>query len=283
MAFIQSSKNRLSNKTITLDPRTKLVMLLLMSLLIYMVSNFYLLFSILCSMIILALIAKIPWKKFYRYIRPTIWVLPSLFIIQLIFPINASGPSFDLLVNFGFMSNYLNDQTLTLNLGSVLFALNSCLRIFNLAVGSCLFSLTTNSNDYIQALTKIAIPYSIAFTTGLVIYFLPMVVTETNDTRMALETRGISISRGSFKTRVKNLYLLLTSILYNFLEKSKYQAIALDSRGFNPRKKRSYYRKIEFELIDVSVLIFTIELFCLMCFIFRTEISIFFTFIQYFK
>jgi energy-coupling factor transporter transmembrane protein EcfT len=152
-----------------------------------------------------------------------------------------------------------------------------------LAVGSCLFSLTTNSNDYLQSLTKLRIPFSLAFTTGLVIYFLPMVITESNETRVALETRGISINRGSFITRIKNLFLLLTSILYNFLEKSKYQAIALDSRGFNPHKNRSYYRKVEFELIDISVIIFTLEFFGLMCYLFRTEIAVFFTFIQFFR
>ncbi|NHK29716.1 MAG: energy-coupling factor transporter transmembrane protein EcfT [Asgard group archaeon] len=283
VAFVQGSKSKLSIETIKLDPRTKLLMLLLMSLLSFMIHNFYLLLSLLVIMIFLAIPARISWKKFFRYVKPTLWLLPWIFIIQMTFPSSITGQSFELIANFGFMSNEYGFQTITLYLESLVYAANSCLRIFNLAIGSCLFSLTTSSNEYLQSLTKMAIPYGIAFTTGLIIYFLPMVVNETNETQMALETRGISINQGSIITRIKNLSLLLASILFNFIEKSKYQAIALDSRGFNPRKKRSYYRTIEFELIDISVMIFAIEFFCLMCYIFRLEITIFFSFAQYFN
>lgn len=283
MAFIQSSKNKLLNKSIKLDPRTKLLLLFFMSLLSFMIQDIYLHLGLFGIMMFIALPARIQWKKFFRFIKPTLWLLPVIFIIQIIFPASTTGPAFDLITKFGFMANNFSTQTIAIYLESIVRATNSCFRIFNLAIGSCLFSLTTNSNEYLHSLTKMAIPYGIAFTTGLVIYFLPMVVNETSETRMALETRGISINRGSIIIRVKNLSLLFTSILFNFIEKSKYQAIALDSRGFNPRKKRSYYRTIEFELIDISVIIFAVEFFCLMCFIFRLEIITFFSFAQYFR
>ncbi|NHJ41376.1 MAG: energy-coupling factor transporter transmembrane protein EcfT, partial [Asgard group archaeon] len=282
VTFVYRSKNKRQNESTKLDPRTKLLMLFLMSLLSFMLKDIILLTSLFGIMIVITLPAKIKWKNFFRYIKPTIWLIPIIFIIQLIFPASNSGASIRLVTNFGFMSNSFKFQSIAINVESIVIASSSCLRILNLAVGSCLFSLTTNSNDYIQSLRKIAIPYGIAFTTGLVIYFLPMVVNETSETKMSLETRGISINKGSIISRIKNLYLLLTSILFNFIEKSRYQAIALDSRGFNPRKKRSYYQTIKLEFIDVSIMIFSIEFFCLMCFIFRSEIIFFFSLTQYF-
>jgi energy-coupling factor transport system permease protein len=283
VALIRSERKNHHQKLIKLDPRTKLLMLLLMSLLSFMIQNIYLLISISVVMLLLALAANISWQKFVRYVKPTLWLLPMIFLILLISPITNLGPSVNIITNFGFMSSSISKQVINLSIEAIIYALNSCIRILNLAIGSCLFSLTTNSNEYLQSLTKIAIPYSIAFTTGLVIYFLPMVVSETNETRMALETRGISMNRGSFITRVKNLRLLLTTILLNFVEKARYQAIALDSRGFNPKKKRSYYRTIKLELIDISVMNITIGLFCLICYIFRFEIITFFSFAQYFS
>ncbi|MGC9779218.1 MAG: energy-coupling factor transporter transmembrane protein EcfT [Candidatus Heimdallarchaeota archaeon] len=279
MTFVQSSRSKLKKRDFTLDPRTKLLMLLAVSLLSFLINDLYLLLSLFGTMLIIALIARIDYRQFIRYVKPTLWLLPSIFVIQLAFASSSSGDFIDIFVEFGPLTNLvgINNHIISINIESLINATNSCLRIVNLAIGSCLFSLTTNSNDYLQSLTKIGLPFELAFTTGLVIYFLPMVVSETNEMRMSLETRGVSINRGSIIKRIRSFSVLATSILMNFIEKSKYQTIALESRAFNTDKKRTYYRKIKFSIIDVFITILILAAIAGICYLFREELKLFFS------
>ncbi|HUT79683.1 MAG TPA: energy-coupling factor transporter transmembrane component T [Candidatus Bathyarchaeia archaeon] len=279
MAFIQNTRSQRKIQAFSLDPRTKLVMLLFASLLSFMINDYLIQLFMLNIMLMFAVIANINYKFFFKYVKPTLWLIPVIFIIQLAFNNSTSGDTFNFYVEYGFLLNIdmINIKSIIINIESLLFAVNSCLRIVNLAIGSVLFSLTTNSNDYLQSLTKIGLPFELAFTTGLVIYFLPMVISETAETRTALETRGVSITQGSFISRVKAFRILATSILINFIEKSKYQAIALESRGFKAQEKRTYYRKIKLHFIDLLMIIFILGLVAGICYISRYELKLFFT------
>lgn len=253
-------------------------MLFAVSVFSFMIENVYLLLFLLNIMLILAIISRVDIKKMIRYVKPTFWLIPTIFIIQLLAWDSLTGNFIVLPVDFGFLSHMtINNRSISISVDALIFASNSCLRILNLAVGSSLFSLTTNSNDYLQSLTKIGFPFEIAFTTGLVIYFLPLVISETTEMRLSLETRGVSINRGNIISRLRNFKILATSILMNFIEKSKYQAIALESRGFNSGRKRTYYRKLKFGLFDIFITILILGLIAGICYVFRLELVIFFS------
>jgi energy-coupling factor transport system permease protein len=278
LAFIQSSKRVQIRKALSLDPRTKLLMLFAVSVFSFMIENMYLLLFLLNIMLILVIISRVDIKKMIRYVKPTFWLIPTIFIIQLLAWNSLTGNFIDIPVDFGFLSHLaVNVRIISISVDALIFASNSCLRILNLAVGSSLFSLTTNSNDYLQSLTKIGFPFEIAFTTGLVIYFLPLVISETTEMRLSLETRGVSINRGNIISRLRSFKILATSILMNFIEKSKYQAIALESRGFNSKRKRTYYRKLKFGLFDIFITILILGLIAGICYVFRMELKIFFS------
>jgi len=278
MAFVQSS-NRIEQKTtFPIDPRTKLLLLLVLSFLLFLINDLLFMACVFAFLLVLGLISRISWRKLIKFIKPTLWLIPTLFIIQLAF---GSGETTNVLLvytDFGFLASFLalERHYILFDIASLEVAANSSFRILNLAIASCLFSLTTSSNDYLQSLTKIGVPYELAFTTGLVIYFLPMVVSETTETQMALETRGVSVNYGSFLSRLKSFRILTAAILINFIEKSRYQAIALDSRGFNTKRKRTFYRKIKFGVIDVLLSVVILSATAGICYLFREEIVQFF-------
>ena len=149
-------------------------MLLAVSIFSFMIDNTYLLLFLLNIMLIFVIISRVDLKKMFRYVKPTLWLIPTIFIIQFLAWESLSGNFINIPVNFGFASAIVSsNRIISISVDALILAANSCLRILNLAVGSSLFSLTTNSNDYLQSLTKIGFPFEIAFTTGLVIYFLP--------------------------------------------------------------------------------------------------------------
>ncbi|RLI64970.1 MAG: hypothetical protein DRP02_11740 [Candidatus Gerdarchaeota archaeon] len=278
MAFVQSSRMRPEKTIFSLDPRTKLLFLLLLSFLLFMINDLLFMTCSFGFLFIISLLSRVELRKLLKYIKPTLWLIPTLFIIQLAFSTGMATNTITIYSDFGFLADFLRLKRhfILINKESLIVASNASFRIINLAITSCLFSLTTNSNDYLQSLTKIGVPFELAFTTGLVIYFLPMVVTETTETQMALEARGISVNYGSFISRLKCFRILAAAILVNFIEKSRYQAIALDSRGFNTKRKRTFYRKVRFGLVDALTSIGILAITAGMCYFYRIEIVQFF-------
>jgi len=268
MAFIQAKEKRRNVPSFTLDPRTKLLMLLVSSFLSVVISDAFFLFFLFEIIIFFVLASNIDLIKIWRYVKPTVLMVIPIFIIQLFFYYDKTNPVLVTPENWGKIGNII-----LISMGSIEFAFSITFRILILALASCLFSLTTDSSDFLYALRRIGIPYEIAFTTGLVIYFFPMVIQETTLVRTSLETRGVSLRKGNFKTRLATFRILIMSILMNFIEKSKYQAIAMDSRSFNMTKNRTSLKIMRFRLSDLVFMILTVIFTTSMIYLFRDHMN----------
>ena len=256
MAFIQKTeKTDTSTPINNLDPRTKLFMLLSISILAVTINDLFFLLMICDIIILITILSDVDLVKMWKNIKPTTWLLIPTFIIQVFFSHVKDGvPLVILPENW----DVLFDESILVSTGSIFYACSITLRILILALSSVLFSLTTDSNEFIQALRKIKVPYELAVMTGLIVYFLPIVVSETNAVRHALETRGVSIQKGRIIKRIKAFRILVSSLLLNFIEKSKYQAIAMDTRGFSSSNKKTTLREIKMRGRDyvVSLVLF---------------------------
>jgi energy-coupling factor transport system permease protein len=270
MSFIHAGKTNKSFLLVDLDPRTKLLMVLLLSFLSVTIINPLFLFLLLEFILFIIFLANIDFRKIWRYIRPTLWFVGPIFIIQVIFSVNKTAPLLTLPSTWPLVGDFV-----LISIGSLMYAISISLRIILLAIGSCMFSLTTNSKDFLQSLSKMKIPYSLVFTVGLVIYFLPMVVNEVSDVRDSLETRGLSIRKGSFLSRVKTFRVIVSTVLLNFIEKSKYQALAMESRGFHPRKARTTLHDITFGFVDYVISILSLGITATLLYLFWNEITLF--------
>ncbi|MHA1220711.1 MAG: hypothetical protein ACTSQB_03150, partial [Candidatus Heimdallarchaeota archaeon] len=129
MAFVQSSKSSSKVRTDALDPRTKLLLLLLASMLSFLIPNAIFLASLLGVMLITAAISRVNLKKFIRYVRPTIFLIPVIFLIQLIFNNSLSGKTIEIFVEFGFLTDFfrMNNQSILIGIDSLLIATSACL------------------------------------------------------------------------------------------------------------------------------------------------------------
>ncbi len=268
MAFSRSANEEKAYVSFNLDPRTKLLVLMIVSLLSVAISDFFFLLMLFDFVILFTILSKADIMKIWKYVKHTIWLVIPVFLIQTIFSYVKDGPLVILPDTWGNIGGFVLIST-----GSLFYAGSICLRILILAVSSSLFSLTTDSNDFLLALRKIGFPYEIAIVTGLIIYFLPMVITETTSVSNALETRGVSIRKGRFLSRLKTFKILITAILMNFSEKSKYQAMAMDSRGFNSKIKKTTLCDLKLKLNDYVVMIVIVAIFAGILYYFWEEIN----------
>ena len=168
MAFSRSASEDKAYVSFNLDPRTKLLVLMVVSLLSVAINDFFFLLMLFDFVLLFTILSKANIMKIWKYVKPTIWLIIPIFLIQTIFSYVKDGPLLILPDTWGNIGGFVLIST-----GSLLYAGSICLRILILAVSSSLFSLTTDSNDFLLALRKIGFPYEIAIVTGLIIYFLP--------------------------------------------------------------------------------------------------------------
>ncbi len=268
MAFSRSANEEKAYVSFNLDPRTKLLVLMIVSLLSVAINDFFFLLMLFDLVLLFAILSEAEIMKIWKYVKPTIWLIIPVFLIQTFFSYVKDGPLVILPETWWKIGGFV-----LISSGSLFYAGSICLRILILAVSSSLFSLTTNSNDFLLALRKIGFPYEIAIVTGLIIYFLPMVITETTSVSNALETRGVSIRKGRFLSRLKTFRILITAILMNFIEKSKYQAMAMDSRGFNSKIKKTTICDLKLKVNDYVVMIIVVAIFAGILYYFWEEIN----------
>ena len=92
---------------------------------------------------------------------------------------------------------------------------------------------------------------------------------ESDEVQMAMEAKGISITHGSIRSRLYNLKILLTTMLFNFILNTNNMAMALQARGFRIKGDRTYFHEISMKTLDfmilASTIMFTILSFMLMC------------------
>ncbi|HUU77788.1 MAG TPA: energy-coupling factor transporter transmembrane component T [candidate division Zixibacteria bacterium] len=253
MAFIHQSERIKEDVKNQIDPRSKLVVLLAVSILSVSINDFFFLFTLFDVILLVIILSNIDLFKIWRFVKPTIWLILPIFIIQLFFSYDKSGPLVVFPEYWKFHPGYVLIST-----GSIFSAGSISIRILILALSSTFFSLTTDTYDFLVSLRKIKIPYELAIVTGLIIYFLPMVISETSAARNALETRGASIRKGRFVSRLKTFRILITSILMNFIEKSKFQAIAMETRGFNSKSKKTTFRNLQMHFVDYMIILVTL-------------------------
>ncbi len=268
MAFSRSVNEEKAYISFNLDPRTKLLILMVVSLLSVVISDFFFLLMLFDLVLLFAILSKANIIKIWKYVKPTIWLIIPVFLIQTIFSYEKYGPLVILPETWNLIGGFV-----LISVGSLFYAGSICLRILILAVSSSLFSLTTDSNDFLHALRKIGFPYEIAVVTGLIIYFLPMVISETTSVRNALETRGVSIRKGRFLSRLMTFRILITAILMNFIEKSKFQAMAMDSRGFNSKIRRTTICDLKLKVNDYVIMIVVVAIFAGIFYYFWEEIN----------
>ncbi|MFW9924975.1 MAG: energy-coupling factor transporter transmembrane component T family protein [Candidatus Thorarchaeota archaeon] len=251
MAFIQQSNRSKIAINIDIDPRTKLLFLFAVSILSVLIEDFIFQLFLFDVVLIIVIVSKADLVKIWRFLKPTFAVIIPIFIIQVFFSYNKNNPIVTIPESSPILANYV-----IISIGSILFAASITFRVLTIALSSVFFSVTTDTNEFLQALRKLGIPYEIAISVGLIIYFLPMVVEETTTVRDSLETRGVSIRRGRFIHRIKVFGILVSAILLNFIEKSKFQAIAMDSRGFNSKRKKTTLKAIKLKVQDYIISLF---------------------------
>jgi energy-coupling factor transport system permease protein len=120
-----------------------------------------------CS--VLALVSKIPSRQLWGYIKPFLYLVLVIVIVQTIFyPFSAQHVLVKIPENSPVLANYV-----LLSVDSIVYGVTLGLRFVALMLSSIVFSLTTKPRDFLLSMHRIHVPYTLTFMVNIALRFIP--------------------------------------------------------------------------------------------------------------
>ncbi|HHU29208.1 MAG: energy-coupling factor transporter transmembrane component T [Bacillota bacterium] len=225
---------------VSLDPRTKIFMVLAISSLAVFLTNIYLLLLVLLLAVAALAFAGGSIVDLLGKLKKLIAIFIAIVFVQSIFtkggqPLLQAG---ELVI--------LSDIGLTRGIQTML-------RFF-IILSSAAIMTTSNPREIIQGLIQCKVPYEIAFMVTVAIRFLPILRDEVNDIMTAIQLRGINLKQVPFLKRLKTYSYLLSPMLSSVFMKSQDLSVAMEMRAFRAYPRRTSLRVLHFRTQDYQVI-----------------------------
>ena len=252
-----------------LDARNKIVCLILIMVACFWQfnlpdgsSDFKMLFlvegTLLFIAIILMIVSKISFTSLFSSLKP-LW-----FVALFLFVINCLLPPFNAYV----YGEAFHIWRLTIYWGSIFQSIWIILRIALMLMFTLILTATTKPLDLTFAIEWFMTPlklvrfpvHEIAMTLSIALRFIPTLLDETDRIMKAQASRGVDFKHGRISSRIRALVSLIVPLFISAFQRSEELADAMEARGYNPRAKRTKYRKLTISVYDPIVLLFTTAL-----------------------
>lgn len=225
---------------INIDPRTKLIQVLILSTLALIYNEISILLIILFTAIIIGFINNVNFISIISRLKKLLRIIFMIALIQ------------SLLTNMGNPLLKIGNLTVFTDYG-IIKALEFILRMGIIIVSAAIIT-TSSSREIIQGLIQWKCPYEIAFMVSVAIRFLPIFKEEMTDMITAIQLRGIDLKKVKFDKKLQVYKYILTPITVNSIMKAKELAAAMEMRGFRAYPKRTSYMVLKMQTFDYILL-----------------------------
>ena len=270
-----------------LDPRNKILILILLMVSIFLqfqVWSTTLLLSavMLILLIIIMLISKVSFLQLFKSLK-SMWFLVIFLLIIYVFIPNKSYTH----VCFYITDSYAIYWDSFYQSGYII------LRLILMISLTMVLTATTKPMDltyafewYMTPLKVIRFPvHEIAMTLSIALRFIPTLLDETDRIMKAQASRGVDFNHGGVLKRFKAVISLIIPLFVSAIQRSEELSDAMEARGYDPRAKRTRYRRLTFGWRDIIGLVFGLGVFgeILYLFIYDHNIEKLDLFMQFFK
>jgi len=147
----------------------------------------------------------------------------------------------------------------TITLEAVVFGLAMCLRLLAIISAFAVITLTVHPDDVMLAMIKLKLPYKSVLVTSLSTRFMPTLIDDAERITDVQRSRGLELNRGGLFKRIKNRIHIVMPLLSNSLDRTVQVAEAMESRAFGSGGKRTYYRDIKLDTMDIVSLVLALS------------------------
>jgi energy-coupling factor transport system permease protein len=138
--------------------------------------------------------------------------------------------------------------------GAFYFSALFALRFVNLLLSGLLFLSVASIEDFSDSLVLFGVPYGVAFTFSLSFRLVTVFATAGSAIVEAQKVRGNDPDRGGILSRIRSYVPLLIPLIINGIKKAEILTLALESKGFSPGNKINLKGKYAFTAYDALVI-----------------------------
>ncbi len=223
-------------------PATIFLWLACVTYLSLLLSSPYFLFLLFLSIYFTKLFIKSSlWQRFMRY---SLYILLFIMLFNLLLVQNGTHIIFE-------------NSLLRITWESLAYAYSMGTRILIVMGAFSIFDSNVSMDEVIEILERFRFPQSTLITLSLSLRFFSILAEDASQTMDVLRLRGVPLSSGKLRERVRARYPVMLSLLNSSMERSIQVAEALEVKGF-PSSKRRAWRRIPFprrELLISSLLL----------------------------
>ena len=221
-----------------LYPLTKLVWLILGTVLLLILTNSWIILFLTCTCLIalLRIYPRIWHVRGFRLVNLTGFVL---FLLYLLF--NKTG---DILLNPG-------HSLMQITSGGLMTGLRFSGRFMTIVFLSYLFILTTEPSDLAYALMKLGLPYRYGFMLVTALRLGPILEDEGQTIYKAQLTRGVRYDQGGPKKVILLTTQFLTPLLISALQRADSLVFSMEGRGFDQYPERTFRSRTKPSQLDL--------------------------------
>lgn len=237
-----------------MDPRAKIMAMLVVMVAIFIQAG-YIGYAVLgVSVILTAVLAKLKMSFLWRSMKPMLFMLSFLLIINLI--VVKDGDVFFTLFGWDLYTGALS-QTLYIVIRLALMIMITTI----LTATTKPLELTLGIEDLLKPFKVIHVPaHEIAMMISIALRFIPTLIEETQRIMKAQASRGVDMEDGSLMEKVKAILSLIVPLFVSAFQRAEDLAYAMEARGYIPNRPRTRYKQLKMKTRDGILLILSIVL-----------------------
>ncbi len=235
-----------------LNPLSKIFLLILLTISIFMIKSLILLAIIFMMIILLTLISKISLKDLLRKLKFIFIILIISLVLNIFF--NAIPSNQETVLFYLFNISFLPIRRLALY-----YALKASIIVLILYTSTIMYANTTSPKDFLYSLVRLKIPYRYCFSLMVGIRYIPLIEQEAKTIALAQRARGFGLERAnSVKKAYRLIFERLVATLISILRKGHITSISMENRCFGIHKQRTNMKIIKFKSIDGLFIFFCV-------------------------
>jgi energy-coupling factor transport system permease protein len=131
------------------------------------------------------------------------------------------------------------------------------LMILMISTGMVLISSTRNE-ELVNGMIKLGMPYRVGFAISTSLRLVPTIASSAVIISQAQRSRGLDLDSGNLIQKIKKFLPLLVPVFISTIRSTNIFGMALESKGFGAREKRTYYLVFNMRTVDYVILAFAI-------------------------
>lgn len=187
-------------------------------------------------------VLALAWAGALRNLRRVWFVVVALFVFGVVVWTGFAPPEGPVVVS----APLLGDVTS----GQLAVALGRSLRIAAFVVGGLVFVSTNANEEIVAGLRGLGLPYAFCFAVGTALRLFPTFFDAAGTVRQAQQARGLDVGGSNPIARLRAYVPLLVPVFMTAFRNVETQSMALEARGFDPRRDRTFYRAPSFDAAD---------------------------------